>query len=184
MTVSSKNVRIIARKYTIPATRTRVFKLSDLCDIRREYAPYINELLSDNQTTPYVTTTEISNGIAIRCDTEPTFEKHTITVSLDGTCGTTFFQFEDFIAGEKTAVLKPKNSLYIKDKLKPHLLFYIASLIRHKSWRYHYGRKLSRVRLEKFEMPLPITSEGVINIDYIVQLVENCYGWEVVEQNL
>ena len=144
----------------------------------------MNELLSDQQTTPYVTTTEGSNGISIRCDSEPNFKRNSVTVSLDGLCGTTFYQFEDFIAGEKTAVLTIKPELAVKKVYKAPLLFYIAYFIRRKSWRYHYGRKLSEDRIKKFEIPLPITTDKKIDFEYIRKLVENCYGWQIIKNHL
>ncbi len=178
VTVRSERIRVELNR------RTKLFKLSDLCTIERKYAPYMNELLSDQRITPYVTTTETTNGISMRCDTEPNFTKNTVTVSLDGLCGTTFYQFEDYIAGEKTAVLNLRADSGVPDNTKAQLLFFIAYLIRYKSWRYHYGRKLSEERLNKFEIPLPVKENGNIDFDYIRKLVESCYGWEVVEKYL
>ncbi len=161
MTISEEEFTINKNGKEIVKNRnTASYDLIELCNVERKYAPYMNEILSDQKTTPYVTTTENSNGISIRCDSESNFSKDTVTVSLDGTCGTTFYQFEDYIAGEKTAVLEVKPDLDIDEKLKPYLLFYIAHLIRRKAWRYHYGRKLSEERLKKFAIPMPILREG------------------------
>ena len=160
------------------------FNLTRLCTIERKYAPYLNEVLSDQKTVPYVTTTEMNNGISLKCDSEPNFKRDTITVSLDGTCGTTFYQFEDYIAGEKTAALTLLDSLTVPADARAPLLFYLAYLIRHKSWRFHFGRKLSEERLRKFEIALPIDTNGSIDFGFIKSLVENCYGWSVIQGNL
>lgn len=185
LTTTKQDIKISSNKKRMkPNHKTAIFRLIDICDVERKYAPYINELLSDQKITPYVTTTETANGISIRCDSEPNFQKNTVTVSLDGTCGTTFYQFENYIAGEKTAVLSLRKDVKVPDNTKAHLLFYIAYLIRYKSWRYHYGRKLSEERLQKFLIPLPINEKKEIDYDYITELVENCYGWEVIENNL
>jgi len=172
-----------AKKYHAPHN-IRNFMLIDICNVERKYAPYLNEVLSDEKRVPYVTTTEMTNGISIKCDTDANFVKNTVTVSLDGTCGTTFYQFEDYIAGEKTAVLTLLGELNMPDECKAPFLFYIAYMIRHKSWRYHFGRKLSEERLRKFEIPLPINNKEKIDYYYIKNLVENCYGWSVIEGNL
>ena len=160
------------------------FDLIELCKVERKYAPYLNEVLSDQKIVNYVTTTERSNGISIKCDSESNFKKNTVTVSLDGTCGTTFYQFEDFIAGEKTAVLELLPDLKCPFNCTAQLLFYIAYMIRYKSWRYHFGRKLSEERLRKFEIPLPIGKDGNIDFIFIKKLVESCYGWSVIKANL
>lgn len=185
LTTRNLDISIKAKKQAIDAPITvKTFVLTDLCDVERKYAPYMNELLSDQKLTPYVTTSEKSNGIAMWCDTESNFSKNTVTVSLDGLCGTTFYQFKDYIAGEKTAVIKLRDDMDIPTIQKPHLLFYVAYIIRRKSWRYHYGRKLSEGRLKRLTIPLPVDSQDKIDTHYIQQLVENCYGWEVVKANL
>jgi type I restriction enzyme M protein len=163
---------------------TTTFNLTRLCTIERKYAPYLNEVLSDQKTVPYVTTTEMNNGISLKCDSEPNFKRDTVTVSLDGTCGTTFYQFEDYIAGEKTAALTLLDGLNVPADARAPLLFYLAWLIRHKSWRYHFGRKLSEERLRKFEIPLPVDTNGRIDFSFIKSLVENCYGWSIIQGNL
>jgi type I restriction enzyme M protein len=161
ITISEESVKILKNGKTVKTSKKMMPRdLVELCTVERKYAPYMNEILSDQKITPYVTTTETSNGISIRCDTEPNFPKDTVSVSLDGLCGTTFYQFEDYIAGEKTAVLQVRDELKIEEELKPYLLFYIAYLIRRKAWRYHYGRKLSEERLKKFSIPLPVVRGG------------------------
>ena len=185
LTTTKQDVTITAKaqKYP-PPYGTNIYRLVDLCNVERKYAPYLNEVLSDSKIVPYVTTTEMNNGISIRCDSEANFNRDTVTVSLDGTCGTTFYQFEDYIAGEKTAALTLLDDLNVPDDCKAPLLFYIAHLIRHKSWRYHFGRKLSEERLRKFEIPLPITKKKEIDFNFIKNLVQNCYGWSVIQGNL
>lgn len=162
----------------------KVFMLIKLCKVERKYAPYLNEVLSDQKIIPYVTTTEMNNGISIKCDSEANFKKNTVSVSLDGTCGTTFYQFEDYISGEKTAVLELLDEIKCPKDYKAQLLFYIAYLIRHKSWRYHFGRKLSEERLRKFEIPLPVNKKDEIDFEFVKDLVESCYGWSIIEGNL
>lgn len=188
LTLSNK-VITINPKETVDMTpkNFKMFPLTRICNIERKYAPYLNELVSDKEIVPYITTTQLNNGIANRYDADPNFYKDALTVSLDGTCGTTFYQFENFIAGEKTAVLT------LKEEHDAHLLFYIGALIRIKSWRYHYGRKLSMTRLKEFEVPLPV-KDGIddnaeptfdmIDLDTIKSVIENSYGWEIIDAYL
>jgi len=185
LTTTKQDVVIIAKAKKDHAPHgIKTFNLIDLCTVERKYAPYLNEVLSDQKTVPYVTTTEMNNGISLKCDSESNFKRDTVTVSLDGTCGTTFYQFEDYIAGEKTAALTLLDELRAPADAKAPLLFYIAYLIRHKSWRFHFGRKLSEERLRKFEIPLPVGKTGKIDFAFIKGLVENCYGWSIIQGNL
>ena len=181
LSLDKKDVTIgSGQDFNVKNVMTKSFKLTDICNIERKYAPYLNELLSDHQITPYVTTRDNNNGIAMRCDTDSNFERGCITVALDGTCGTTFYQFENFIAGEKTAVLTLRD-VYAPN---PYMLFYLAYLIRYKSWRYHYGRKLSMGRLQQLEISMPVDRNENIDTEYIRKLVRSCYGWEIIEAYL
>lgn len=185
LTTTKQNVTVSVTNHQIPDPHsTRNYRLIDLCKVERKYAPYLNEVLSDTKVVPYVTTTEMSNGISLRCDTEANFTRDTVTVSLDGTCGTTFYQFEDYLAGEKTAALTLLEELEVPLDCKAPMLFYIAYLIRYKSWRYHFGRKLSEERLRKFEIPMPVNSDGQIDYNLISLLLQNCYGWSIINGNL
>jgi type I restriction enzyme M protein len=185
LTTTKQDVTIMAKGKKAKAPHgIKNFDLIKLCEVERKYAPYLNEVLSNEEIVPYVTTTEMKNGISLRCDTDANFKKGTVTVSLDSTCGTTFYQFEDYLAGEKTAALTLLRELKVPEEYQAPLLFYIAYLIRHKSWRYHFGRKLSEERLRKFEIPLPITKAGKIDYKFVNDLVQNCYGWSIIKGNL
>lgn len=179
LTLDKKNITISPKKGNVQLSNSiRYFDIegkNGICNIDRKYAPYLNELESDTHIVPYITTTESNNGISLRCDSEPNFKRDSVTVSLDGLCGTTFYQFEDYISGEKTAVLTLKN-----DK-NPYLLFYISALIRLMSWRFHYGRKLSMGRLKKFRLPLPVDAKGNIDKAAIEKVVKHSYGWEIID---
>jgi len=160
-------------KSTIEIKKKKKFNLTDLCNIKRVYAPYLNQLNLLNKKVPYVTTTEMNNGVALWCDEEPLFEKGSLSVSLDGLCGTSFYQFDDFISGEKTAVLT------LKEKNNPFLLIYISLMIRNKSWRYHYGRKLSMKRLKDMNINIPVDDKNDIDYELLKRLVINSYGSEL-----
>jgi len=182
LNLEKKNINIKDKKDKIVLkNKIKYFEINGeegICNVERKYAPYLNEIESDIQKIPYITTTELNNGVSLRCDTKPNFKKDSLTVSLDGKCGTTFYQFEDFISGEKTAVVT------LKEKHDPYLLFYIGALIRLKSWRYHYGRKLSMGRLTSFELPLPVNNKGEIDSQAIEKVVKNSYGWEIIDAHL
>lgn len=163
-------------RQNVKISKFKFFPLNELCSIERKYAPYINQINLSAQKTPYVTTTETDNGISVWCNEKPNFPKGTLTVSLDGQCGTVFYQFDDFLAGEKTAVLK------LKTENNPDLLFYIGTMIEKMSWRYNYGVKLSMARLQEFQIPLPVDSDNDLDIGTIKKIVHNTYGSEVFEK--
>ncbi len=158
--------------------RTKLVPLVDLCEIKREYYYYVDEVDRTKEKIPYITTTESDNGVGVFCNEEPIFEEKTLTVSLDGKSGLTFYQINSFIAGEKTAVLK------LKDIKNRGVLIYIGAIIRLFSWRYNYARKLSIGRLRKILIPIPIKEDNSYDLDYIDKLVKNCYGFDKIKTHI
>lgn len=150
--------------------KIRMTPLTDLCNIERVYSLYMEEVDKSDEKVPYITTSEFDNGLGIFCNERPIFKKGSITVSLDGKSGLTFFQVSDFISGEKTAVLTPKSDKSIS------ILFYIGAIIRAYSWRYNYGRKLSIDRLQKIQIPMPIDNKGNYDVATLDKLFNNSYG--------
>lgn len=160
----------------IKIDKLKEIPLTQLCYVERKYAPYMNQIDPAPPRTPYVTTTEENNGISIYCNEDPNFSKGTVSISLDGSCGTAFYQFDNFISGEKTAVLRLKG---VHD---PFLLFYIAAMVEIRSWRYHYGRKLSMGRLTQFSIPVPVQKDENVDYKAVRGLVLNGYGAELFEK--
>lgn len=148
--------------------------VKDICNIDRKYYLYINQINLDEEKTPYITTTEKNNGVAIFCGEEPILKKNKVTVALDGQCGETFYQIVDFISGEKTAILDHENKYF---------LMYIGVCIKLLSWKFHYGRKLSMDRLNDMKIPIPYKKDK-IDFEYMAQLVKNCYGYEELKEYL
>lgn len=149
-------------------------KIKDLCEVDRKYYLYINQLNLSEETTPYITTTERNNGVAVFCGEEAIVKGKKVTVALDGKCGESFFQVGDFISGEKTAILDNKDK---------NLLIYIGACIKLLSWRFHYGRKLSIERLRQMEIPVPYRN-GQIDLDYIEKIVRSTYGFDYISEDI
>lgn len=148
------------------------FNLVDICNIERKYSLYLNELDLTKEKIPYITTTEKDNWVSLFCWEDPCFDWKSLTVALDWSCWNTFFQFNDFIAWEKTAVITLKNYY------NPYLLFYIWFLIKKLSWKFHYWRKLSIWRLKEFIIPIPIKQDLNLNLDNLNIYIKN---WKLDE---
>lgn len=157
-------------KENVKIENTKFVPITDLCEIKRAYSLYMDEVDISEERIPYITTTEFDNGLGIFCNEEPVFKKGCLTVALDGKSGITFFQVSDFISGEKTAVLTTKTGKNIS------LLLYIGAVIRINSWRYNYGRKLSIDRLTNIKIPIPIDKDGNYDFEILDTFVDNSYG--------
>lgn len=147
--------------------------LVDLCDIKRKSALPQNNM-DKNGSTPYITTSSKDNGVSEFVNEKPNSKAKCLTVALNGSCGQTFFQFNDFITSGDNAILT------LKDRYNPYLLFYIGFNIYKQRWAFNYYRKLSENRLRKMKIPVPIKN-GKCDIGYIETLVKNCYGFEKIK---
>lgn len=164
------------KKTNINVYQTKSVPLTDLCNIERAYSMYMDEVDKSEGKIPYITTSEFDNGLGMFCNEKPIFKKGSLTVSLDGKSGLTFFQINDFISGEKTAVLTLKNNR------NTSILFYIGAIIRAFSWRYNYGRKLSIERLKNIQIPMPVKKDENYDLATLDALVNNSYGAEELKQ--
>lgn len=149
------------------------FKLTDVCSINKKSAPPQNQMSTGN--TPYVTTSSKNNGVSDYVDAEPNAEAKNLSISLNGSVGEAFFQFDDFVTSGDNAILK------LHKGYNPYTLLFIAFLIRRQRWRYNYYRKLTLSKLKKVNIPLPISSNGKIDENYIKNIFENTYGFETVK---
>lgn len=146
--------------------------LTDLCMIERKTALPQNSM--DKGKTPYITTSSKDNGLTDFVSEEPNTEAKCLTVALNGSCGQTFFQFNDFITSGDNAILR------LRGAYNPYLLFYIGFQIYRQRWGFNYYRKLSETRLRKMKIPIPFLG-GEYDIKYIESLVKNCYGFDKIK---
>ena len=144
-------------------------KLSRMFKIVRGRGAYRNALSSGN--TPLVSATSSDTGILDYVDIRPTFKAPAITV--ERVSGRAFVQLRDFATvPADVSVLIPKDP-----KIPLSLLFIVAHMINSEQWRYSYGRKLTKGRLKKMLIPIPINQEGKIDYELGNELLDCCYGW-------
>lgn len=124
-------------------------------------------------TTPLVSATGGNNGVIGHVNLSPFFEAPMIT--LERVSGNAFVQLEDFVTvPDDIFVLKPKKEMNIDE------LFYYASIINAQKWRFNYSRKMTPVRFEKLEIPVPVDKSNQIDLNAIKRLVTSNYGWRLL----
>lgn len=159
-----------------PNTNYSNFKIELLFDVHSGEGGYIKDFELGN--TPLISATNQNNGIATYVDSEPYFKAPAITV--ERVSGNAFIQLNDFITvPDDVSVLIPKFNVPLE------LLYYVASLINSKSWKYCYGRKLSKGRLKKINLRLPVTNSdndiNSINYLYLKNFFKTQYGWDYIK---
>lgn len=113
-------------------------------------------------TTPFVTNTEINNGVVRYVepfDDDKVFQGPAICVSGLGYATVHYGQFlPKGNGGDSCTILKPKLALK-----KAELLYYAALFNTLHGWRFSFGRKASRRRLEGLEMT-PLHGDAPIRL--------------------
>jgi len=111
---------------------------------------------------PFVTNTEINNGVARyveQFDDDKVFEGPAICISGLGYATVHYGKFlPKGNGGDSCTILKPKSALK-----KSEILYYAALFNTLHNWRFSFGRKASRRRLESLDMA-PLHSEAPINL--------------------
>ncbi|MFN4352697.1 MAG: restriction endonuclease subunit S [Hylemonella sp.] len=111
---------------------------------------------------PFVTNTEINNGVVRYVepfDDDKVFEGPAICISGLGYATVHYGQFlPKGNGGDSCTILKPKAALK-----KSELLYYAALFNTLHGWRFSFGRKASRRRLESLQMT-PLHSSAPIQL--------------------
>ena len=113
---------------------------------------------------PYVSSSQMNNGISGFVDEEPSHAANTLTVARNGSVASTFYQPIDYCASpDDGRILHPKFNM------NQYLGLFLAVLIEKEKYRYDYGRKFGTKRMKETLLKLPAKPDG--NPDW--QFIEN-----------
>ena len=105
-------------------------------------------------TTPYIGSTDSSNGITAYIGQAPTHIGNTISVSYNGSVAEAFYQPVPFWATDDV------NVLYPRFLMTSEIALFLCTIIRLEKYRYNYGRKWHLERMRKSVIRLPVTLSG------------------------
>lgn len=124
------------------------FNLGDLFQITAGKYYYSNEYSSGN--TPYISASNINNGIKERINLKPDFKGNCIVTGKIG-C-TAFYQSEDFCATSDVNIFIPKNF-----KMSYELgMFFVTIINFSENYKWNYGRQCRIGNSEKIDIKLPV----------------------------
>jgi hypothetical protein len=132
--------------------------------------------------TPFIGASDSRNGITAYIDKQPDHPGNVITVPYNGnSVAEAFYQPEPFCATDDI------NILYPNFDIDQYSGAFISTVIRLEKYRYNYGRKWNKERMERSTISLPINKEGAIDTDtmrsYILELNGNNTVDAIVEQS-
>lgn len=129
--------------------KTKTFRLPQIFEIKAGDFHATKEL--DAGKVPLISCGDGDNGLVgfFQIPKENTYER-CLTVAFNGTPLLTKFHPYRFGAKDDVAVLIPR------DPMSDSTLLYIAALLNRMTWRYSYGRKCFRQKLEGVSISLPV----------------------------
>lgn len=116
-------------------------KLSDIFQIIYPKTLIYSDMIPDKDGINFVSSQEKNNGIVGRVqvvDGTKIYPAGCITVPLKGSVLMAHLQPQQCCVAHQIAVLLPKNSMSLQEKL------YYITLIRHNSYKYNYGRQADK----------------------------------------
>lgn len=123
--------------------------------------------INDVDALPFVSRTARNNGVTDYCS--PKQEKinagGVLTLALDGSTGSTFYQHHDFLSGQNIWILKPRMEKIVE--FSPLIALYLVTTIRKAVGAYTYNLGLTKTRLQKVLINLPLDSEGCLDVTLI-----------------
>lgn len=143
----------IKKKIMLESNNWAWFLYSDLFDI---YTSKDGNLIDANAGhTPYISSTQMQNGIRDWIGVEASHEANTITVARNGSVGSAFYQPNAYCASpDDIRIFKPKFTL------NKYIGIFLITLIEKEKYRYAYGRKFGTKRMKDSKIKLPIDSQG------------------------
>lgn len=157
---------IVAQPVTLNPAEWGIFPYSDLFEIRKGTRLVVSKNPKKG-TCPFVSASDKNNGITDYLDILPEQEGNTITVCYNGSIGEAFYQPSPHWATDDI------NVLYPKFPLTPSIAMFLITLIRKEKFKFNYGRKWYKERMEKSTIKLPVDENMKPDWDFIEKYVKS-----------
>lgn len=117
--------------------------------------------------TPFLSAIDNNNGIREYSGLVAMHEGNTITVNYNGSVGEAFYQEQPFWASDDINVLYPKFAL------NKYIAIFLITIIRQDKYRFNYGRKWHKERMEISTMKLPVKPDGAPDWGYMERYIKS-----------
>ena len=130
-------------------------------------------------TVPRISVTGVNNGVVGYFDsTHKNYKVYNNFISVNF-LGNAFYQENNASLDMKVHCLKLKNK-----ELNKYLALFLVTIINKLTTSYSYANQLSSTSITQLQLPLPITSEGTPDFDYMenyMKNIEDCTN-NIIEQ--
>lgn len=117
---------------------------------------------------PFIGATDRNNGItSMIANDDNLHEGNLITVSYNGSIAEAFYQSKPFVASDDINVLYPKGFI-----INQYVAIFLCTIINKEKYRFNYGRKWHKEKMEMLHIKLPVTYDGRPDWNYMEQFIK------------
>jgi hypothetical protein len=156
--INKEDIRIVADKW-------KQFRYEELFDIKKGERVTHLDMIPGN--TPFISAIDKNNGIREYCGLINLVPGNTISVSYNGSVGEAFYQEKGYWASDDI------NVLYPKFELNKYVAMFLITLIRREKYRFNYGRKWHKERMETSIIKLPVTKNGTPDWQFMENYIKS-----------
>ncbi|QNU28304.1 restriction endonuclease subunit S [Geobacillus sp. 46C-IIa] len=144
---------------------------------------FTESCMDDPDAIPFLGRSSANNGIVsyVKKVEDLVNEGGVITIALDGSTGSTFYQHHPFSSGQNIWILKPKEE-YLPEGLTPLVALFLVTTIRKAAESYTYNLSLTKKRLSKLKILLPLDMYGKIDINYIYNKMSSLRNIDLLDR--
>lgn len=153
------------KEFELDVTNWKEFNIKDIFNVERGKINNLNDL--SQGTCPIVSAYGENQGVSFFANEEEKY-KNCLTASMNGSkTGYVTFHGYGFNANADCGVLIPKFELNVYTGL------FISTVMKQFSYKYIYGRKLTKSRLEEEKIILPVKSNGDIDFKFMEKYIKS-----------
>jgi len=159
---------MVSKETILNTENWNTFRLSELFNV--EKGKRLTKADMELGNTYFIGSSDSNNGITSKINKKPIFNENTITVNYDGSVGESFYQPMPYWALDSVNVLVPKFTL------NSYIGLFITTIIKQEKYRYNYGRKWGKERMESSEIKLP-TIDGKPDFNFMEDFIKSIDIW-------
>ena len=157
---------IIDKQISLNTCNWKWFRYDEIFEIKKGKRLTKADMIDGNIN--YIGATDSNNGITAKISNyEHIHNSNTITVSYNGSIAEAFYQDKPFWATDDV------NVLYPKFELNPYIAIFLCTLIHKEKYRFNYGRKWDKEMMNKSQIKLPITQDGIPDWQYMENYIKS-----------
>ncbi|WP_447956244.1 restriction endonuclease subunit S [Vreelandella sp. EE7] len=147
----------------LKGTHWSTFRFDEIFDIKK--GKRLTKANMKPGKNPFIGSTDRKNGVTNFVGQSTDHVGNVITVNYNGSVGEAFYQPNAFLASDDVNVLYPRDDMF--PKFNQYIALFIISLIKLNKFRFSYGRKWHKERMEETPILLPVAENGKLNLDFM-----------------